>query len=115
MNTIVQLTYEELHAVVKNSVREAMAEMNSATAQPAKQDRIDFKDALAHFQACGVPMSESKLRKLCMQQAVPSIGKFGRRIVFSRQQLDQWIQANTVKPIDASAVMTERLRKAAKP
>lgn len=114
MTTQVLLNRDEVREELRSCLGDFINQIRQLPAQPEKQDRIDFQEALKHFQERGIILSESKLRKLCMTKSVPHLGRFGRRIVFSRKQLDEWIETMTVKPTYPEVEMTGRLQKAAR-
>lgn len=105
MMNLVQLNYDDLQAVLKNCLREAINEFKELPTQPEPPERIGL------IEACQLTgLSKSKLYKLSMSDEIPTIGKFGRRLVFSRKQLLTWIEANTVKSKDT---VNESIQKSA--
>lgn len=71
-------------------------------------DRCGLKDACIE-----TDLSESKIYKAVMDREIP-FKKYGRRLVFSRKALQEWVRERTIKPASPDTVMTERLAKAAK-
>ena len=39
-------------------------------------------------------------RQLCRKGQGPKFGKFGRKIVFTRQAIDEWVSSRVVRPED---------------
>jgi hypothetical protein len=96
MTNLVQLNYDDLQAALKSCLREAINEFRELPTQPEKPDKIDFPEALKHCGERGIKISESKGRKMCMDGKMPCIGRFGRRLVFSRKMLDKWLDEQTI-------------------
>jgi excisionase family DNA binding protein len=71
-------------------------------------DRCNLKDACIE-----TGLSESKIYKAVMDRDIPFM-KYGRRLVFSRKALREWVEERTIKPICPDTAMTERLEKTAK-
>jgi|WetSurSiteA1Bulk_404760.scaffolds.fasta_scaffold98799_2 excisionase family DNA binding protein len=109
MVEIVQFNYEELTNVVRNCLKEAIFEIRSLPSPEEINDRILFPEA------CKITdLSESAMRKLCMDNKIP-FEKYGsRRVVFSRKRLAEWMKARTKTVTDPDAVMSSRLQKSAK-
>jgi len=89
MTTIVQFDYSELQTVVKNCLVDAIQEIRSIPTREEVADRCMFPEAC---EILGI--SPSKLYKLSMNGEVPA-DKFGRRLVFSRKKLVEWMELNT--------------------
>jgi len=107
MTQIYQLNYEELQTVIKDCLRDAVAEIK-AIPEPAK-----IPDRCTLIEACEFThLSKSALYKLCMDGDIP-FEKYGRRSIFSRKALTQWMEARTIKPTGPDEVITARLQKAA--
>ena len=71
-------------------------------------DRCSLKDACIE-----TDLSESKIYKAVMVREIP-FKKYGRRLVFSRKALQEWVQDRTKTPTSPDTVMTERLAKTAR-
>ncbi|MCK9282316.1 MAG: helix-turn-helix domain-containing protein [Melioribacteraceae bacterium] len=72
------------------------------------QDRISLDEA------CLITgSSKSQVYKLSMLNEIPH-QKFGKRLVFSRKSLNEWMEKRTISAPEAGDVMTDRLAKSAK-
>ncbi|MCJ7449519.1 MAG: helix-turn-helix domain-containing protein [Bacteroidales bacterium] len=108
MTQIIQLNYEELEAAIKNCLREAVAEIKAIPDLPKLPDRCTLPEA------CEITgLSKSLIYKLCMDGAIPR-EKYGKRLVFSRKALNEWVQARTVIIPSPDEIMTDRLSETAK-
>jgi excisionase family DNA binding protein len=87
---------------------EVEARINRVEYKEPLQDRISLNEAT---QITG--LSKSLLYKLSMDNAIPR-EKYGRRLVFSRKALNEWVQARTVATPSPDEIMTDRLAKSAK-
>ncbi len=91
---IVLTTTEELESVIINAIRRA------STYKPQPQqlpDRCTFEDALGL-----TGLSKSKLYKLTSSKQIPH-KTFGSRLVFSRSDLQAWVDSQTIDSDNSSA------------
>jgi len=107
--TIIQLSYEELTTAVRNCLIEAINEIKSLPTPEEIDDRCLLPEAC---QITG--LSRSAIYKLSMLDQIPRQRYGGRRLVFSRKELKEWMAARTTTPVGPDAVMTDRLQKSAK-
>jgi len=108
MTQIVQFDYEELQIVIKNCLRDAIDEIKNIPTAEELQDRCTLPEA------CEITgLSRSLIYKMSMDGTIPK-EKYGKRLVFSRKALTEWMQDRTVSTASPEAIMTERLSKAAK-
>jgi excisionase family DNA binding protein len=104
MTTIVQFDYSELQTVVKNCLRDAIEEIRTIPTQEEISDRCSLPEAC---ELTGV--SPSKMYKLSMTGEVP-VDKFGRKLVFSRRKLIDWLEENTFPKQSPAEVMADALK-----
>lgn len=71
-------------------------------------DRISLNEAT---QITG--LQKSALYKMTMAGTIPH-EKYGKRLVFSRKTLQEWVQSRTISKTTPEAIMTERLAMAAR-
>ena len=108
MTTILQLSQEDLRTEIKNCLRESIEEIKSIPTPEPLPDRIEL------LEACKLTgQSKSQVYKLTMLNEIP-FQKYGKRLVFSRKALKEWIEKRTISAPKAGAVMTDRLAKSAK-
>jgi excisionase family DNA binding protein len=82
-----------------NRLEFLLLELKKATAQPPKQplaDRCTLPEALEI-----TALSKSKLYKLTSTNEIPH-KRFGNRLIFSRRELLDWIESNTMDKPDHS-------------
>ncbi len=109
MTTIIQFERADLEQVVRNCLKEAMFEIKSLPSPEEIQDRILFNDAC---QITG--LSESAMRKLCMKGEIPVERYGGRRLVFSRRALKEWMKNRTVPVSTPGDMMAEKMARDAR-
>ena len=74
--------------------------------EPSKPQRFDFNGAFDYLNnKLGVTFSKSKLQKSSALGTIPC-RKFNNRLVFEKDELDAWVQSQTVTVSDNSAVLT---------
>ena len=77
----------------------------SQPAEPTKPQRFDFNGALAYINGLGYTFSKSKLQKFSATGDIPC-HKFNRRLVFVKNELDAWLESQTVTVGESSAALT---------
>ena len=107
MNNIVQLDFNDLQTAIKNCFRESIEEVKNLPIQPEKSDRCNFKEAL---EITG--LKQSAIYKMTMRGEIPH-QKFGKRLVFSRKDLDVWINKRTVRKQSYKEIASLHLAKTA--
>lgn len=106
--TILQMNEKDLQAVFKRCFRESIEEIKSLPSPEPLPDRITLSEA------CELTnQSKSQVYKLTMLNEIP-YQKFGKRLVFSRRALKEWMENNTISAPLAGNVMESRLAKFAK-
>ena len=113
MTQIIQLDYEDLQTAIKNCLRESIEEIKSIPAPEPLSDRIGLDEACIELGTKEKPVSKAQVYKLTMLNEIPH-EKYGKRLVFSRKALVEWMDSRTVKKISVSEVMSDRLAKSAK-
>lgn len=108
MNKIMQLDYNELREVVKDCFKEAIKEINQQPVHPKQPDRIGVADVM---EITG--MSKSLIYKLNMKGNIPC-KKFGRRLIFSRKEIIQWMESHTIPKTSPELTSTSQLAKEAR-
>lgn len=107
MENIVQLNFNDLQSVIKECLRDAVDEIKAIPDPPKLSDRVSLPEA------CEITeLSRSAMYKLCMGKEVPH-EKYGKRLIFSRKALQEWIRDRTIRPASAKDIMTDRLAKSA--
>jgi excisionase family DNA binding protein len=105
MTNIVQLNFEDLQAAIKDCFRDAVAELK------AIPDPVKLPDRCTLPEACKITgLSVSAIYKMSMDGTIPR-EKYGKRLVFSRKKLEQWIEDRTVLIPNSDEIMSDRLKK----
>lgn len=108
MTNIVQLDYNDLQTAIKNCLRESIDEIKSIPSPEPLQDRITL------LEACEITnQSKSQVYKLTMLNEIP-FQKYGKKLVFSRKKLFEWMDSRTLTPVKYNEVITGRVSEAAK-
>lgn len=76
--------------------------------EPEPQDRIGLNEAL---KVTG--LSKSSIYKLTHERKIP-FEKYGIKLVFSRRQLAEWVEENTISPDAEVSGMMDRLARSAR-
>jgi excisionase family DNA binding protein len=112
MTTILQLEKTELQEIIKDCVRQAITEVQPAKTLPL-QDSISLNEVCAIIGTIEKPAAKATIYKLTMNGDIP-FAKFGKRLVFSRKALIEWMESRTISASKDNEVMTARISEAAK-
>lgn len=98
-NGIILTTAEQLQTIIGEAVAAVVPRLadfrrkNEAT----ETDGMTVEAAAQFLTAQGIPTTRASLYNLAYKKAIP-FRKFGRRTVFSRRELTQWIRERMVCP-----------------
>jgi len=103
MGDIIVTTAEQLKQVVVQALTKflPMKEKESSGIPP---DTCSLMQAIAFLKENGYELSKSKLYKLTSSGQIP-FRHFGRRLIFSREELLEWVKRETVSRSDSSEVL----------
>lgn len=104
-NVSIQISYSDLETAVNNCMRRVIDEIKTLPVVPKLPDRCTFKEAI---QITG--LSESALYKMSSKSEIPC-EKYGKRLIFSRKALDQWMRDRTTSPLSITDQIAESARK----
>jgi excisionase family DNA binding protein len=109
MNEILfsSITLIELEILIQKSVRKVLAE-KSETVSTLPSDRCGISQATEITR-----LSKSQIYKLTFSNRIP-FKKFGKTLIFSRQELFAWMEENTVSFMPDGDVITMQLMKSAR-
>lgn len=107
MTQILQLSYDDLEKAIKNCMAQYIEDIKSIPVLEPESDRLNFHEACKF-----VDLSNSSLRKLCMDRKVP-FQKYGRKVFFSRKALQEWREARTFIPLNPEEIMSNTLSRTA--
>lgn len=103
MSEIIVTTAEQLKQVVVQALTKVlpMKEKENSGIPP---DTCSLIQAIAFLKENGYELSKSKLYKLTSSGQVP-FRNFGRRLIFSRKELLEWVEKQTVERSDPSKTL----------
>ncbi|MDR2955116.1 MAG: helix-turn-helix domain-containing protein [Prevotella sp.] len=94
MNEIILTTPEQLDEIVQKAIKKALPD-NQETKPQKIPDTCSVEDALLFLLENGYKISKSKLYKMTANKLLP-FRYFGRRIIFSRNELLKWVEKQTI-------------------
>ncbi|WP_418409922.1 helix-turn-helix domain-containing protein [Alistipes sp.] len=109
MNDVIVTTPEQLREIISEEVQNvlpALANFRKKN-ERTESDRIPLDVAVEYLTEQGIPTSKSALYNRVFTKSIP-YQKIGRRVIFSRKELDAWIQQRTTYPDESQtrAAMT---------
>lgn len=107
MVQIIQVDAKELQTIVKRCFLESISEVRSLSAKQEPPDRISIDEVI---ELTG--LRKSVVYKKSCENTIPK-SKFGKRLVFSRKAILEWMESCTIRPIDINTVMSTHLSKQA--
>ena len=109
VNTVIVTTPVELRAIIADEIRAIVPVLShlGRINEPVKPDGMTPKDAAKFLTEQGFPTSRASLYNLVSRGVAP-YRKIGRRVIFSRKELEQWLTDNTVRP-ETQAVAAKRI------
>jgi excisionase family DNA binding protein len=103
MNEIILTTPDQLEQVVMQALKKVLpAVEKEKSAEPP--DSCSFNQALTFLSENGYVISKSALYKLTALKKIP-FKRFGRKIIFSRKELLQWVESLTMPNSGTSNVL----------
>lgn len=114
-NNIIVTTPEQLRVVVSQAVEAIiprLAEHQRQMSVRKPKENLSLTDAVELLAEMGVPTTRSTLYNLTFRNKIP-YRKIGRRTVFSRQELLQWVEKRTLHVEDESIEMRQRIARSA--
>jgi excisionase family DNA binding protein len=105
MEIITSLKFSELEQLITDSVQKCFVN-TLLSPTPILSDRIDLSEA------CNITgLKKSTIYRLSMDNKIP-FQKYGKRLVFSRKSLLEWIESRTIGTQEASdSLMAAALKK----
>ena len=107
------MNQEDLRTEFKNCLRESIEEIKSIPSPAPLLDRIGLNEACIVLGSKEKPASKAQIYKLTMLNEIP-FQKFGKRLVFSRKALQEWMESRTISTSKDSELITGRVSEAAK-
>ena len=94
---IIVMTADQLRSIVADEVASILPKLADFRRknEPIETDGMNADTAARFITEQGIPTTRAALYNLVYKEAIP-YKKFGRRTVFSRRELLQWIESRTV-------------------
>lgn len=98
-NRIIITTREELQTLIGDAVARVVPKLADFRRknEVVETDAMTVEAAATFLTAQGIPATRATLYNLVYKNAIPH-RKFGRRTVFSKRELKQWIEDKTTRP-----------------
>ncbi len=111
---IIVTTAEQLRSIVADEVAAIIPKLDifRRKNEPVVTDGMNADTAARFITEQGIPTTRAALYNLVYKEAIP-YKKFGRRTVFSRRDLLQWIESRIVTREDRRAAAALRLAESA--
>lgn len=103
MKEIILTTPEQLDEIVQKAIQKVLPKKQESQAKELA-DTCSVEQALLFLAEQGYQLSKSKLYKLTADKLLP-FRYFGRRIIFSRKELLQWVQQQTIASSNSDEVI----------
>lgn len=100
MEKVIITTPEELRSLIIEAVNTKRSNETKPEI-PQVSDNLNVEDALIFLRDNGYPTSKAKLYKLTSTDRIP-YKKYGIKLVFSRKELLQWAESQTIRFNDNS-------------
>ena len=102
MSDIIVATAEQLERVVMQALAKVLPVKEEKSG--SLPDTCSLVQAIAFLQDNGYQLSKSKLYKLTSLGQIP-FRYFGRRLIFSRKELLEWVEGQTLSKGDSSETL----------
>lgn len=103
MSEIILTTPEQLDVIVQNAIKKVLPNKEEERNQKIP-DSCSVEQALQFLLENGYKMSKSKLYKMTANRDLP-FKYFGRRIIFSRNELLEWVEQQSIPSSNPNAVL----------
>ncbi len=115
MNDIIITTPEQLQTIVGQAVEAIIPRLaehqRKANEKPTKEN-LTMVEAIEYLNGLGFPTTRSAIYNLVFKGKIPH-RKIGKRIVFSRAELTEWVESRTQRIGDESIEMRQRIARSA--
>lgn len=100
---MIVVTPVQLRNLIDESIRNILPKLAAFRRKnkPIETDGLSIDNAVRFFADQGIPTTKQNLYNLVFKKEIPYC-KVGRRVVFSRKELLQWIESRTVRPASKS-------------
>ena len=101
-NRVILVTPDELRAYINEAVEALIPKLSKyysdlATKKP--KEHLTLAEASEYLAELGIPTARSTIYNLTLKGIIPR-RKIGRSNVYSRQELQEWVESRTYRPED---------------
>ena len=113
-NTIILTTPDQLQHYIGQAVEAIIPKLADFRRrnEAKKSDNLTMLEAIDYLDELGAPTTRSSLYNLVFRGQIPH-RKIGRRTIFSRKELQGWVESRTVHPNDAKREAIQRIAESA--
>ena len=113
-NSVIVTTPAELRAIVADEVSAILPKLADFRRknEPVETDGMTVEAAARFLTEQGIHATRATIYNLVYKNSIP-YKKFGRRTVFSKKELLQWIESRTVHPEDRRTAAALRIAESA--
>jgi len=109
MTQIIQLDKYELKEIISEIVKEALNSLKTESKIQTEEDKITDLDEVQKITG----MKKSVIYKLTAANEIP-VKRFGKKLVFSRKDLLEWVNSKTIKTESLGISMSKQIQLAAR-
>lgn len=113
-NTVIVTTPAQLQTIISDAVNAILPKLADFRRknEPVEADGMNAEAAARFLSEQGIPTTRATLYNLVYKEAIP-YKKFGRRTVFSKRELLDWIESRTEHREDRRTAAALRLAESA--
>jgi hypothetical protein len=84
---------------------EIQSDKKEVTPSPAIPERLSLVEAQSYLKSKGIHIPKSSMYKNSMANTIPVL-RFGRKLVFDRKALDNWVQCQLIEQNSESPILS---------
>lgn len=109
-NPVIVTTPDQLREIITAEVAAILPKLADFRRknEPVETDALTVEAAARFITEMGVPSTRASIYNLVYKNAIPH-RKFGRRTIFSKKELVEWIASRTVRPEEKRTAAALRL------
>lgn len=103
MENIILTTEDKLQELIRNEVQAIIPNLCQFKPQPNEPEVLNADEALSFLADNGYPMQKSFLYQCSHENSIP-YRKRGKRLIFYRNELKEWLISRTTDPTESATV-----------
>lgn len=109
-STVIVITPDQLQQYIGQAVEAIIPKLADFRRrnEAKKTDNLTMVEAIDYLAELGAPTTRSSIYNLVFRGQIPH-RKIGRRTIFSRKELQAWVESRTVRPDDAKKEAIRRI------